>query len=216
MNQRLVIRAASLLLAVSLVGCDDTVDPYSPESTLVVNRVAVGVDPGDSFQLTATEGGSPASVTFESSNPAVATVSSTGLVTGVASGTAAVIVTSTTNPSERRTVSITVFTLQGTALTSGVPLTDLSNSAPRGATQIYRIFVPDGATNLRVQTSGGTGDVDIYVRQSSPTGTLRCFGFNAGNGELCNVANPARGTWYIILETWDPWAGVTLVATVTP
>ena len=47
-------------------------------------------------------------VTWTSSNPAVAAVTATGVVTGVAAGTASIIATSTAEPSRKATVSVTV------------------------------------------------------------------------------------------------------------
>ena len=38
----------------------------------------------------------------------------------------------------------------------------------------------------------------------------------AGNAESCTVTNPGAGTWYIFVAVWDPYAGATLKATVTP
>jgi len=37
-----------------------------------------------------------------------------------------------------------------------------------------------------------------------------------GNDESCTVDNPGKGTWYIFVAVWDPYAGATLTATVTP
>lgn len=218
MNQQLVIRLSSVMLAVALVGCSDSLDPYNADTHLLVNMSALGLDPGETFQLEATAGGQPAAAEWSSSNTAIATVSSAGVVTAIASGTAAITATSTADPSQRVTTSVTVFVLQGTELTSGVPL-PISSSGARGSTQIYRIFVPPGTSLLRVQTGGGSGDLDIYVSRQSPTTSTTlaaCFGFNAGNAELCNINNPQSGTWYITVEVWDAYDGATLTATLNP
>ena len=50
----------------------------------------------------------------------------------------------------------------------------------------------------------------------NPAGDYACASFNAGNTELCSEPSPTAGTWYVLLELWDPYAGVTLTATVTP
>lgn len=223
MNQQLVIRLSSVMLAVAVVGCSDSLDPYNPDTGLLVNRAAVQLLPGETFQLQATAGGQPTTVTWESSNTAIATVSPTGVVTGVTPGTASVSAVSTADPSQRWTTSVTV----PVTLLSGQPIT-ISSSGARLSAITHLIFVPPGTTQLRVQTTGGTGDLDIFVRPGGavPLGsaanynaaygdaTIRCIGDNAGNNELCVIPNPESGVWYITVMVWDAYAGATLTATL--
>ena len=56
------------------------------------------------------------------------------------------------------------------ALSNGVALTGLSGAA--GSEVYYQIDVPAGADALSIKTTGGTGDVDLYVRKDAqPTTT---------------------------------------------
>ncbi len=100
-----------------------------------------------------------------------------------------------------------------TTLTNGVAVTGISGSA--GAEKFYRIDVPAGQDTLKISTSGGTGDVDLYVRRDSlPTTTSYDYRpYQAGNEEMVDVNNPPAGTWYIMLRGYSNYSGVTLKAT---
>lgn len=232
MTNRTVVRLSGALLAFFVLGCGDD-DPSAPSGPfLEVAPLFRGIEEGESVQLTATLAGQSVPVTWESTDPAKATVSPTGLVTGsddacagepvttppCGSGFVAVTATMTSDPSQQRSASITVLKLQGIGLTSGVPVTGLSSDDEPGSTVLYRIRVPAGATNLLVTMSGGTGDADLYVRyQTPPTpDDFDCRPFAGGNNEECEFSDPTAGTWYIMIELFDPYAGVTLTATVTP
>lgn len=218
MTHRNVIRLVSTaLLAAFVAGCgDDYEGPTDTGPYLEVTPLFTGILEGSTVQMTATLDGEPVPVTWASSNTAAATVSPTGLVTGVGGGFAAITATMSSDPTRLRSASVTVTAPP--TLTSGVPVTGLSSTAARGSTRLWKIIVPAGATNLRVTLSGGTGDVDLYIRQGTPPtfSSYACASENGGNTELCNITNPAAGTWYVMLGLWDPYSGVTLTATVTP
>jgi len=221
MIHRTVIRFLSAaLLAVPVVGCgdDDDLPTESGQPYVEITPLFQGILEGSTVQLTATLNGDPVAVTWESSNTAAATVSATGLVTGTGGGFAAITATPVSADAHKRSASITVTAPP--TLTSGVPVTGIASAGARGSTQLWKIIVPAGTTNLRVTLSGGTGDVDVYVNGGTPpnlnTGDYECFSFNGGNNELCNVANPTAGTYYVLLDLWDPYTGVTMTATLTP
>ena len=204
-------------VAAALMGCSDDPKGLSgplPSTFLTVDPPCVSIDQGETIQLTATRAGEPATVTWESSDPAVATVSATGFVTSVTGGFAAI---TATGGGEMRSASLNVVTLTGTALTDGVGV-PVASSGARGSQLLYRIFVPEGTTNLTVTIAGGTGDVDLYMLRGTPPtyATATCESFNGGNDELCTYVNPPKGTYYIMLDLWDPYAGATLMANVTP
>jgi len=102
-----------------------------------------------------------------------------------------------------------------TPLTNGVPLTGLSGAA--ASETFYRIDVPAGQDDLEILTTGGTGDVDLYVRRGAlPTTTSYDYRpYKVGNEETVAVTSPAAGTWYIMLRGYASYAGVTLKATYT-
>ena len=161
---------------------------------------------------------------WTSSNPAVATVgAATGVVNVVSAGTA--------------TITATASGIQGTAalrgapgLASGVAVTPPTIAAEGFA--IYAVVVPAGKTSLNISTTGGSGDVDVYV--FSPTQTpsavntnpsalaftgTTCFSALSGNAESCTIANPAAGVWRVHVFAWGPAGAVTgtsLTATMVP
>lgn len=97
-------------------------------------------------------------------------------------------------------------------LQNGVPLTGLSGAS--GSKASYKVTVPDGASNLVIATSGGSGDVDLYTRYGSAptTASYDCRPYRNGNTESCSVATPQAGTYYILLNGYAAYSGVSLKA----
>ncbi len=112
------------------------------------------------------------------------------------------------------TLGLIASTAQGAAtdLSNGVPVTGLSGAA--GSERLYKIEVPPGQDQLAIGTSGGIGDVDLYVRRgSAPTVTSYDYRpFKMGNEESVTVEKPAGGTWFILLRGYFTYSGVTLKA----
>jgi hypothetical protein len=98
-------------------------------------------------------------------------------------------------------------------MTNGQTLTGLSGAT--GSWSYFKITVPSGQTQLKVTMSGGTGDADLYVRLGSqPTSTTyNCRPYLTGNAETCTMASPAAGDWYIGLNAYAAFSGVSLNAT---
>lgn len=224
MTHRNVVRFFSTALVAALaLGCSDNTPNVGPSVGLLqVNPPFVGIDAGTTEQLTATLNGTAVPVTWVSSDVSIATVSSAGVVTGIAAGRASVTATKTDDPTQLRSASISVLAVIGVGLTSGVPVTGVSSgSMVRSQGLVYHISVPAGAASLTVTFTGGTGDGDIYVQKGTPPDDSKtppggCASGNGGNAESCTVTAPAAGTWYIFVAVWDPYAGATLTATVTP
>ena len=110
------------------------------------------------------------------------------------------------------TVKASYSTGGGTGgLQNGVPVTGISGSA--GTKKYYTVTVPSGS-NLTIAMSGGTGDADLYVRQgSNPTTTsYDCRPYLYGNNESCTFTG-ASGTYYIMLNGYSSFSGVSLQAT---
>ena len=79
--------------------------------------------------------------------------------------------------------------------------------------------VPAGASNLSFTTSGGSGDMDLYVKSgSTPTDTVYdCRPYRTGNAETCTFNNPTAGSvYYVNVRAYSSFSGVTLKATRTP
>ena len=222
MNLRSLLRTSTVLLAAATMACEKD-DPVSigPEQRFTVTPLFTGIDLGGTEQLTAQIGSNPVPVTWESSNPAVATVDANGLVTSLTLGFTAVTATQVGNPSERLSANITVLPVTPSILLqNNVPLSVSSTGAFLSLT-LYRISVPAGKTKLTVTTVGPTDkDLDLLVRRAAaPTTnnstfavTADCYSGGANTNESCTFNNPAKGTYYIGLWLFDQYSGVTLTA----
>jgi hypothetical protein len=100
-----------------------------------------------------------------------------------------------------------------TVLTSGQAVTNLSGSS--GSWTHYKITVPSGQSSLAIATSGGSGDLDLYVKYGAqPTASVYDYRpYLGGNAESVNVTNPAAGDWYISLHGYSAYSGASLTAT---
>ncbi|NJD88226.1 MAG: hypothetical protein FIB05_09445 [Betaproteobacteria bacterium] len=99
-----------------------------------------------------------------------------------------------------------------TALSNGVPVGNLSGAS--GSSVYYYIDVPTGATSLAVQTSGGSGDADLFVKLGAQptTGTYDCGSTSITTAEGCSFTNPVAGRYYVLLYGYAAYSGVTLQA----
>jgi hypothetical protein len=103
----------------------------------------------------------------------------------------------------------------GNALTNGVPVTGISGAI--NSQKTWTLNVPAGQDALTFSLSGGTGDADLYVRfGAAPTlTTYNCRPYITGNNETCNFSAPSAGTWYVMLNGYAAYSGVTLKGTYT-
>jgi hypothetical protein len=99
----------------------------------------------------------------------------------------------------------------GNVLQNGVPVSGISGA--QGSQQFWTMSVPSGASNLQFQTSGGTGDADLYVRFGSAptTATYDCGPVTSDNSEICSFPLPAAGTWHVMVDGYASYSGMTLV-----
>ncbi len=99
----------------------------------------------------------------------------------------------------------------GNVLQNGVPVSGISGAT--GSQQFWTMSVPSGATNLQFQTSGGPGDADLYVQFGSAptTTTYDCGPVTSTNEETCSFSSPAAGTWYVMVQGYASYSGMTLV-----
>ena len=104
----------------------------------------------------------------------------------------------------------------GGPLENGVPVTGLADVA--GGSKVFTIDVPAGASNLVVATSGGSGDLDLYVRFASEPSTdvYDCSSTSPSTTEQCSIASPSAGTWYVLAYAFSGYSGVTLSASYQP
>ena len=87
-------------------------------------------------------------------------------------------------------------------------------SGTTGQFSYYTVVVPSGASNLSIQTTGGTGNPNMYVKRGSrPTqASFDCSSANAGTTEVCSFASPTAGTYHVMLHAPSTYSGVTVRA----
>ncbi len=124
-------------------------------TSLTLNETAAEVTAGETLQLTATvlpENATDRTVTWTSSDPAVANVDATGLVTAVAAGTATI--TATTNDGSALTAICEVTVNPAAILATSVSLDQSNVSLTEGmALQLTATVLPDDATDKSVTWS---------------------------------------------------------------
>lgn len=98
-------------------------------------------------------------------------------------------------------------------LQNGVPVSNISGAS--GSSQFWKIDVPSGQTTLTLSISGGSGDADLYVQQGQkPTlQSYACRPYKNGNSETCTFSPPAAGTYWVMLQGYAAFSGVTLTGT---
>lgn len=103
----------------------------------------------------------------------------------------------------------------GNTLQNGVAVTGLS--AAKNAKLNYTVAIPSGAKNLKIVISGGSGDADLYVKFGSAptTSSYDCRPYVTGNSETCSFTTPSTGTYYVMLNGYAAFSGVSLKATWT-
>ncbi len=150
-------------------------------------------------------------ITWTTSNAAVATVSATGAVTALTTGPVTITATS-----EGRSASATFTALTGLRNATGVTFTN----ATVNTSALFAVYVPAGSTTLLVTIRNGNGDPDLYVYRpgQSLTSAAACASENGGAVvvENCTLTNPIAGVWVIDIYAYEPHAGTTVTATITP
>ncbi len=103
------------------------------------------------------------------------------------------------------------FATTGTFVT---PINVSSLAGAAGTTQSFSFAVPAGAKNLVISTTGGTGDMDLYVRATTPptVSVYDCRPYLDGNEEMCSFPSPLATTYHIMLKAYLTYSGVTLTA----
>jgi vibriolysin len=86
-----------------------------------------------------------------------------------------------------------------------------------GGQKFWSMAVPAGQASVTFTISGGTGDADLYVQAGTkPTKTAyTCRPYKDGNAETCTITNPAAGTYWVMLDAYAAYSGVTLTGSYT-
>lgn len=97
-------------------------------------------------------------------------------------------------------------------LENGVPVTGLQGN--QGSEQRFTLTVPEGASDLSISISGGSGDADLYTLFGAEptTSNYDCRPWQDGNSESCAVATPEAGVYHVMVRGYSSYDGVTLVA----
>ena len=182
------------------------------------STISTAIVSGSAETVALTVAGTPMGATASVSPASVSAGSSSTLTVipgTAAAGTYPITVTgSATSATHSTTVTVTVSASTGeTPLSNGVPVTNLAGAT--GSQQFFVISVPAGQATLTMQISGGTGDADLYTRFGSrpTTATYDCRPYVGGNAETCTVNSPAAGNYYVMLQGYAAYSGVTLKAT---
>ncbi|PAJ75243.1 hypothetical protein CJF42_06225 [Pseudoalteromonas sp. NBT06-2] len=85
-------------------------------------------------------------------------------------------------------------------------------TANKSESRLFTVTLPENASNLSVKLAGGSGDVDLYLRKAvQPTEKLYdCRSYNDKNAESCLIEMPISGTWYILMQAYKAYSGVSM------
>jgi bacillolysin len=104
-----------------------------------------------------------------------------------------------------------------TAVGVGAPptwavISTVSNlSGAKSSSKSYSYVTPAGATAMKFQTAGGTGDADLYVKFGSAptTSSYDCRSAGATADESCTINGAKQGTYYVLIKGYTAYSGVT-------
>lgn len=80
----------------------------------------------------------------------------------------------------------------------------------------FEITVPAGQSQLLVDSFGGAGDADLYVRRGSrpTTSSYDCRPYLGSNNESCTFDNPQAGTYFVSIRGYAAYSSLSLNARV--
>jgi serine protease len=113
-----------------------------------------------------------------------------------------------------KTSSVTVTTTSN-VLQNGVGVSIADSTVNHQ--QNWTMAVPSGASNLVFTLSGGSGDADIYVKFGSAptTSSYDCRPYVAGTSETSTMSPVQAGTYYVMVNAYAAYSGVTLKGSYT-
>lgn len=180
--------------------CQITVTPKAVKATGVnLNKSSLSLAAGGSSALTATVNPAEASdktVTWSSSNSAVATVSSTGTVTGIKAGTATITV-KTADGRYKATCKVTVSNKRIPVTSVKLNKTSLSLSVG-GTSTLTKTVYPSGATSKTVRWTSSDTTVATVSSSGQVTGvkpgtaTITVTTVDGGYTASCKVTVTAQ------------------------
>lgn len=100
----------------------------------------------------------------------------------------------------------------GTELANGESVSNLRGD--RGDISIFYITVPAGRSILKITTTGGVGDLDMFVKHGSTPKNQSYDHKSTSNTttESVIIKNPAQGRHFVLLSGFKQYKGVTIQA----
>lgn len=162
--------------------CSVTVGSAPTDITLSFDTVTVSTGGSNQIVATVSPVGAIGEITYESSNPAVATVNSAGLIWGVGAGTAEITVKC---GSIEKKISVTV---NDTVPVSGIDVADSFEIIVGSSKNLNATAIPAGATDTSLAYIVLTGEDKIT---GSPDGTITALAVGTATVRIQSVQNPA-------------------------
>ena len=136
-------------------------------------------------------------VTYASSNPAVAKVSSTGVVTGVSKGSAVITVASKVNPLIKGNLTISVVDItKEITLSIATPTSSDPFMIPSKQTRSKSISC--SVEQCKVSGSfGSTGDISLNMNVTPASGTMGKYSYSSSNSKVVSV-NQETGKFIVL------------------
>ncbi len=183
---RTLLVAGVMAFGTLAAACGDKVTVTNPPpgqtgvTNISVTPPAATINTGATIQLavsvTTADGATAKTVTWTTSNSAVATVDQTGKVTGVAAGTASIIATSTADASKSAAAAITVQTTTSTVTPAGIAISS----------------VTAGGLNAPVNLANVANQIDVTTFVSGPAGTVKLI-------QNCTAAGATSSTGDVVV-----------------
>ena len=114
---------------------------------------------------------------------------------------------------KRKLTSIYISSDNGVRkLENGVVVSGLRGNREQSA--FFYIEVPHDAEYLRIITTGGTGDADMYVKfGGDPTlNDFDCRSHGLDNSESCVIEHPVSGAYHVMISSYSEFDGLTIRA----
>lgn len=178
---------------ISLLGANITGDWNDVQETFVVDPPGGNIAPGQSLNMTVTFAPGPDA---QIRSDYVATLT---LLSDITAGPTAILLKGAVVPPQ-------------TVLENDVAVSNISGE--EGSISFWRFEVPSYATSLRFETSGGEGDVDLYLTYGELPNWNNIDHYSAidGNNESILLENPASGSWFAMLYGYNLYSGITFLA----
>ena len=101
----------------------------------------------------------------------------------------------------QQTTTLSAFFSQNIALNQTID--SISGGEGEGTDRLFSLVMRSAARELSIETSGGSGNADLYVTRNNRPDLLSaadCGSSNPGNSETCQFGTAPAGTYYILIR----------------